>query len=331
MPPPRLTMEDTLDKIRQVTTERAKQQLESARHQDLLDMQVQTQEMTVRSFQTLVEFMARNISKVEVLNQLKEIATPDVLALIPVIESLQASVEAKEVDLTPVTALLQDVLNEAKQIPKELPEEKEDIDYSDRFKSLEDAIKTVTEAVKAQETTVEAPVVNVPETTVNVDAPDLKPLQKGFNDVVSAVKAIVIPEVSLDTTRLEKEQKAQTKLLKEIRDKPIGGGGGGGSSWIALNDEGTPVPIQLDNGAIPITGSITASSSTLADFSVNDIEEDTTSYFGNTKPDATWLIKKVTDTSVSYATENNNGSVTSYTDAWTDRATLNYGRFDEAF
>lgn len=70
---------------------------------------------------------------------------------------------------------------------------------------------------------------------------------------------------------------------------------------------------------------------TLADYSVNDIEDDTTSYFGFTKPDGTWLVKELTDTSVAYATVSNNGTVTSYTDAWTDRAVLTYGRFDEAF
>src|SRR5574343_747658 len=67
------------------------------------------------------------------------------------------------------------------------------------------------------------------------------------------------------------------------------------------------------------------STATLADFSVNDISDGTTSYFGKTKPDGTWLVQKVTDTSVSYATVTNNGAVTSYTDAWTNKSTLTYG------
>jgi hypothetical protein len=77
--------------------------------------------------------------------------------------------------------------------------------------------------------------------------------------------------------------------------------------------------------------SASGSLATLADFSVNDIEDGVTSYFGNTKPDGTWLIKKLTDTSLSYATVTNNGAVTTYSSAWTNRATLTYGRFDEAF
>jgi hypothetical protein len=60
----------------------------------------------------------------------------------------------------------------------------------------------------------------------------------------------------------------------------------------------------------------------------NDIEDP---YYGQTTADGTWRILKVTDTSVTYATVSNNGTVTSYTDAWTAKATLTYGRFDEAF
>lgn len=82
---------------------------------------------------------------------------------------------------------------------------------------------------------------------------------------------------------------------------------------------------------LSIGGSITAASSTLADFSTNDILDAATSYFGKTKPDGTWLVQKLTSTSVSYATVTNNGAVTTYTDAWTNKSTLTYGRFDEAF
>lgn len=78
----------------------------------------------------------------------------------------------------------------------------------------------------------------------------------------------------------------------------------------------------------PYTGSVSGSSVT---WGTNDIEEDTTSYFGQTTSDGTWRIIKLTDTSVTYATVSNNGAVTSYTDAWTNKATLTYGRFDEAF
>lgn len=66
-------------------------------------------------------------------------------------------------------------------------------------------------------------------------------------------------------------------------------------------------------------------------YSVNDIEEGTTSYFGKTDSDGNWLVMQVTADEISYATVLNNGSVTTYTDAWSNRLTLTYGRYDEAF
>jgi len=75
----------------------------------------------------------------------------------------------------------------------------------------------------------------------------------------------------------------------------------------------------------PFTSS---SSSGATTWGTNDIEDP---YYGQTTADGTWRILKVTDTSVTYATVSNNGTVTSYTDAWTNKATLTYERFDEAF
>lgn len=68
-----------------------------------------------------------------------------------------------------------------------------------------------------------------------------------------------------------------------------------------------------------------------SEFGAYDIDEGATSYFGFTKADGTWLVKKLTSTRLSYATATNNGSVTTYSDAWSNRATLTYGRRDEAF
>jgi hypothetical protein len=83
-----------------------------------------------------------------------------------------------------------------------------------------------------------------------------------------------------------------------------------------------------DSNPLPISGTITAEASTLADFGANDLEAP---YYGFTKPNGTWLVLNSTASSVSYATVTNNGAVTTYTDAWTGRAGLTYGRFDEAF
>lgn len=321
------------DNLQAIREKQLAAQNASIKHEETQLSMIQLQETVVKSFATLVDYLDSRVSRTEVINQLKEIGTPDALEVVKAVNNLDATIkERKEVDLTEVTSVLRDVLNEAKQIPKTLPEapEQKFVDYSEQLADLKQIVENVVEAIKAQKTTVEAPVVNVPETVVNLPETDLKPLEEGLKDVKGAVESITIPET--DVKGVESRLDKSNKLLKQIVEKPIGGGGGGGSSWPAINPAGNAAPLNVsETGALEITGSITASASTLADYSVNDIEEATTSYFGYTKPDATWLLKKLTDTSVSYATETNNGAVTSYTDAWTNRATLTYERFDQAF
>lgn len=67
------------------------------------------------------------------------------------------------------------------------------------------------------------------------------------------------------------------------------------------------------------------------EFFTNDILGGAVTYVGKTQIDGAWMIQKVTDTVVSYATVTNNPSVATYSDAWTNKITLTYGRFDEAF
>lgn len=105
-------------------------------------------------------------------------------------------------------------------------------------------------------------------------------------------------------------------------DAWTGGGGGGGSS----GGSSVTIPTVEVNGqtVVPVT---TIDNS----FNVNDIEDGATSYFGKTKTDGTWLVQSVTDTAVEYATITNNSDRETYAEAWTNRATLTYGRYDEAF
>lgn len=67
------------------------------------------------------------------------------------------------------------------------------------------------------------------------------------------------------------------------------------------------------------------------EWGTNDYTEGDPLFAGQTLPDGTWRIKQVSDTSVSYATVANNPTVTLYTDAWTNKATLTYERYEEAF
>ena len=112
--------------------------------------------------------------------------------------------------------------------------------------------------------------------------------------------------------------------LKEALEQNTGAVGvvGGGGSGVQDS--------LIENDAVKVTGTINATPSTLADYSVNDISVNKV-YYGLTKPDATWLILKKTDTLISYATVLNNPSVLTYNNAWDNNTTLTYGRFDEAF
>lgn len=254
---------------------------DSIRQQQIVDAQLQLQETIVKSFKVLLDYLDNKVTKTAVVNQLQSIGTPDALKVVDAVNDLHTTLKTHEnTDLSEITGVMRELLKEAKQIPKETPKipETKVIDYSKDFAKLTTAIQAVEKVVKEQELVAEAPI--IPETKVNVEPPDLKPLQTSIKDVVAAVQDIVIPEAKLDTKPVETLLKKSNKLLQELLEKPVGGGGGGGSTWISVDDNGIPVPIQLDNGAVPITGSITASASTLADFNVNDMEEGTTSYFG---------------------------------------------------
>lgn len=69
----------------------------------------------------------------------------------------------------------------------------------------------------------------------------------------------------------------------------------------------------------------------ISTYKTNDIESGTTSYFGKSSPEGYWALIQLTGSVVGYATATNNPSVTTYSSAWTNRATLTYGRYDEAF
>ncbi len=328
------------ENLKSINEQKALTQAEANKHTETQLANIELQKTVVKSVKALADHQDNQTIKAIIVNQLREIGTPDALKVAEAVNDMHETLKTREnTDLTDTNEFLSQAVELLKSIPKELPEapEQKFIDYSEVLSSLLTGIEDVKEAVKAQETTVEAPVVTYEAPDITVEAPDLKPLTKEIKDSFDkSVSKIKIPEVKpTDIKPITDEQKKQTKILKGILEKPVGGGGGGGgSSWVAVNDAGTPVPIQLDNGAVPITGTITAEASTLAEFQFNDSDATTTAlteYFGYTKPDGTWLVKKLTDTTLRYATVTNNGAVTTYASAWAAIASLTYGRMDEVF
>lgn len=243
-------------KLKAINDDKAAQQVALGRHEDLVASTSKVSDTILLSTESLIKYLEGHTTKTEVVNQLEEIHTPDVKYVVEALQLLDQTLKTHEnTDLTEITKVMQGILDEAKLIPKKLPDTPEkDIDYTDQFKNLTEAIKAVERVVEAQELVAEAPVVNVKEPKVNVEAPDLKPLQGSIKDVVKAVNKIVIPEYKTDNKEVEKLIKASNKLLKGILDKPVGGGGGGGGqSWVSVNASGIPVPIQLTvDGKIPV-------------------------------------------------------------------------------
>lgn len=249
-------MDDPLKNIRELNKHRLEQAKGVEQEARQFDNAISLEETVVKSFQALVNYLDNKVSKTVVINQLEEIGTPDALKVVGAVESLHETLKTHEnVDLSGLIEILQEVLVEAKKIPKETPKINipKPIDNAKQLQAVEKAVKSLEKVVKAKKLVAEAPIVNVPETQVNVEKPDLSPIQKELKAVLEAVKAIVIPEPVFDTKPVEKELKKLQKLFDEFLDSVPTGGGSGGSSWTAVNSSGTPVPIQLDSdGKVPV-------------------------------------------------------------------------------
>jgi hypothetical protein len=72
-------------------------------------------------------------------------------------------------------------------------------------------------------------------------------------------------------------------------------------------------------------------------FGINDIDDATEAgvrYIGREDRDGKWAIQKFTETTMTvirYATEHNNKAYSTYSSAWTDRTSLTYELFSQAF
>ncbi len=80
---------------------------------------------------------------------------------------------------------------------------------------------------------------------------------------------------------------------------------------------------------MPIPDIVPVQMGGLSGYALNDLQDGEPMFIGKVKSDATWLIQKFTGGAVmSYANLSNNPGVYAYADAWTSRATLNYGAFE---
>ena len=319
--------------LRQERLKKAELEAKDKRHTELVSAVNNQTATTIKAFNAFTKYVDRKISKTEVVNQLKEIGTPDAMKVMSAVNDMHATLKKlKNTDFTPIAKLLEDLIGEVSQIPKESPEAVESVEINNLpdFDSYTTRIEQAVQALDVKPVVnVQAPQVTVKPADVHIEKQDFTTLEKALKQVVSAVENIVVPaQILTDVTGVEKKLDKSNDYLKKISEKSFGGGGSGGHTTPYQDDQARPSYVTLVDGKIPV--SLTAGTDP-SSFYVYDIEDGTTAYYGNTNVAGAWMVKKVTDTLVSYATVTNNVAVTTYTDAWTDKAILTYGRIDQAF
>lgn len=179
-------------RLAQIKQDQADKALETSKHQESLAHLDQVSNVVLSATSSLIQYLEGRVSKTQVVNQLESISTPDVEHIVRALQVLDQTIRnTPQTDLSGVTQLMQELVNEAKAIPKELPEapeKEEQVDYTKQLNGLADAIKAVEKVVKAQKLVAEAPIVNVPETKVHVDAPNLEPIRKAIADLLKVTQ-----------------------------------------------------------------------------------------------------------------------------------------------
>lgn len=313
----------------------ADRKLRTEQHLKAVAQLSQLEGNVLRAIELLVKFLDKKVTKTEVINQLREVSTPDVLKVVAAVERLDDTVQQNKIDLSGVEQELKNAVEQLKQVPKTLPDAPEAIE-SVKVSNLSDIdLKPLLDAVNALDLKVEAPVVKVDAPKVDVAAPDLKPIKAIFTDLLKAVNKIKMPDVKLeatDTSKIEKELEKQTKQLDELIKQPKGGGGGGGNGSPYVDSTGKVVNVELEmDGSIPVT--VVAGGSAAAQ-TVSKIDDTTTAnvvYIGKAEltgaaiatSGAVWQIKKLDTSSLALDKKWADGD-SSYNNVWDNRASLTY-------
>ena len=312
-------MDDPILRIRQQNEDRARAELDQARHEQEIATLNSIDTTIVEVMQRLVSYLDGKITKTEVVNQISSVSTPDVAKVVEAIAELGIITESNRIDLSPLKEALLGLGEKLDQLPKSFPEIPSEVSISNFPEVPEQKeidLSPVIEAIEKIKMVAEAP-------NIQVDAPNLDPIEKGLSNVVKQIKAIKFPEIpKTDLSKVEKKLDTSNKILKDLLEKPTGGGGGG-SSWVATNQNGIPVPIELTvDGKIPVEAGATSNYE-----SRNDTTTDANLvYLGKALPgsatsDAAWQIKRYNKSAghMSFADDE-----TTFTKIWDSRTGYTY-------
>lgn len=325
MTKPTTSIEERIKRIREINQQKGLKNLDQSRHEALLKASADQQEVILESFRGLIDYLGKRTGKVEIVNQLENIGTPDALKVVAAIEAFHEEFNKKpDIDLSEVTNVLKMVLAQAEAIPKALPELQipEPIDNSKQLKAIETAVSTLTKELKKKETVVNVQPTEVKAPDVHVDAPDLKP----FSEVIAksftkAIKSLVFPEYKTDNTKVEALLRKNNKLLDEIADYTGAARTSGGGRATPYQDENLqPIFPTVVNGGIPTVDTPLA-------VRIDDSSTPNTTYIGKAAPGsatsaAVWQIAEL-DTTSGIIKKWPNGSV-SFDKVWDDRTSLTY-------
>lgn len=261
-------MDDPIKRIHQQNVERVQANLDATRHTDNIEHLQSIESTVVGVVSKLVDFLEGNISRTEVVNQVRSVATPDVQKVVDAVVELGVITHSNRIDLSPLKDGLKELSEKLDKLPTDFPDAPKSLEVSnlkdiefpeDKEVDLEPVIK----AIQKIKMVAEAP-------NIQVDAPNLEPIKKGLTDVVKSIKDIKYPEIpKTDLSKVEKKLDAGNKLLKTISEKRFGGGGGGGESTLAFplyanitTDISTPGTIIETDGVKTLTTTITSTSIT---------------------------------------------------------------------
>ena len=219
-------------------------------HKQQLDRMTSLEKSVISSMRQLVQFLDGKTTKTEVVNQLKEIGTPDIDKVVKALETLDSSVTNSKIDLTPLQDGLSALEKQLKQLPTSFPEAPEGVEAVTVKNQID--LSPLEKAIKALKLD---PKIVVKAPDVNVET-DLKPLQNSLLDVIKSIKAQDFPKT--DLSNVEKKLDESNKHLKKLIDKPVGGGGGGGGNGTPYIDAtGRAVNVTLTaGGQIPVSASL---------------------------------------------------------------------------
>jgi len=190
-------MTELFDELQTIHQQKQQAAMQDGDKQRQLDSVERNRQTMLQSLQILLEYLDKQVTRTEVVNQLKSIRTPDIDKVVQAVNQLHETQKTHQnTDLSEVVTIMKGLLAEAKAIPKELakveiPSEvsiKNQIDHSKDFHNLQ-------KAVEGLKLTAEAPQITVTPPEINVAAPDLAPLETVTKAVEKAVKANKAPDI----------------------------------------------------------------------------------------------------------------------------------------